>query len=305
MLKSKSRTFGHPVGTLPTSDTISIFSRWTALTIFWLPVGTLQTSSPFCQGGLRSHFLTSCRNSSDKMSIFLKVDCPHDFWTSSQLFQLSVHFLKVGQTKSATIFKSRNQQVAQEKSQSKIEKQVQDLWTPWRSSSVKISVFSIQFVLVTSLTSCRNSSDKSAIFAIRLQSVLVTSLTSCRNPADKSATFAIWVQSVLVTSLTSCWNSSDKSAIFAIRLHSQFFDSSSCTHVLAGEHCFSLFSWLLWHPVFLRRVKWRVPQFSNLVTSTWLSRTAHPRLKKKPVQKMHQENKLKQELIEIHPKHAS
>ena len=133
------------------------------------------------------------------MSIFLKVDCPHDFWTSSQLFQLSVHFLKVGQTKSATIFKSRNQQVAQEKSQSKIEKQVQDLWTPWRSSSVKISVFSIQFVLVTSLTSCRNSSDKSAIFAVRLQSVLVTSLTSCRNPSDKSAIFAIRLQSVLVT----------------------------------------------------------------------------------------------------------
>jgi hypothetical protein len=46
-------------------------------------------------------------------------------------------------------------------------------------------------------------------------------------------------------SQTSCRNSSDKSDIFATRLSSQFFDSSSCACVLAGEHCFSLFSRLL------------------------------------------------------------
>ena len=101
-------------------------------------------------------------------------------------------------------------------------------------------------VLVISLPSCRNSSDKSAIFAIRLQSVLMTSLKSCRNPSNKMAIFTTWLQSLFLwllcrpvgtlptkvphsqpdcslfslASLTSCRNPSDESAILAFRLQS-------------------------------------------------------------------------------------
>ena len=58
-LKSKSRTFGHPVGTLP-------------------------IRSPFSQGGLPLHSFDSLLELFRQNLNFLKVDYPRAFWTSCQ-----------------------------------------------------------------------------------------------------------------------------------------------------------------------------------------------------------------------------
>ena len=145
-----------------------------------------------------------------------------------------------------------------------------------------------QSVLAASLTSCRNPSDKSVIFAIvrpltdvcscdfsdilselfRRKCIIavcsrgfsdilsesfrqkchlrpLTVICSCDFSDILSELFRRKCRNRHQTaSQTSCRNSSDKSDIFATRLSSQFFDSSSCSCVLAGEHCFSLFSGL-------------------------------------------------------------